>query len=297
MVKSVAYAKISLMTAYLKCYYPVEFMAALLTMSEGKKDKQGNPKNITYMKDCEDMNIIILPPDVNISLDIWTPKTYKSPILVENKQLIGEIRYGLGSIAGISIETVGELTTNRPYLSVEDMIAKTNGVKVNKSKIVNLIKSGSFDSIQKNRNLLLRNYYLSRGEEYDHISEATSKMQILQYEREVFGTAISIKSRWDKIEDGAKTQITGIITHSETWTAKSGKTHYTLTVETNEEPIYVTVWGYKVDKEPNKYAINNKVTIKGEKSRDKLTAESVSVHPTKANPFEVELSAEPVLTY
>lgn len=274
---SAAYAFLSCITAWFKCYYPVEFMAALLTMSEGKKDKNKVPKNIYYMKECEQMGMIILPPDVNKSMSGWTPMTYLEPVQDEDgSTLIGEIRYGLSSIGKISGESVNEIINNRPYESVEDLVRKTNGTKVNKLKVVALIKSGAFDTISKNRNLLLRNYFQSRNEEYEHIPSQTSKATILAYERDTFGVAISIRSRWEKIEEGASTQITGVIRSVEKWKAKSGKEHYTLSVETAEEPVGVTVWGYIFDKTPG-IQLGNKVTVKGEKSRDKLTAKTVAV--------------------
>lgn len=276
---SVAYAKISLMTAYLKCYYPVEFMAALLTMSEGKKDRNGVARNVHYMKDAESMNIQILPPDVNKSLSGWTPLTYETPITDDDgKDIIGEIRYGLSSIAKVSGESVNEIIDNRPYESVEDLVAKTSGRKVNKTKVEALIKSGAFDQMTPNRNLLLRDYYMSRREPYDHIPETTNRAMIIGHEVETLGVSVSIKSRWEKVEDGANTQVTGTILVVNSWVAKSsGKTHYTLTVETNEDPVSVTVWGYLLEQNSDTYRIGNKVTIRGEKSRDKLTAKSVTL--------------------
>lgn len=283
---SAAYAMVSCITAWLKCYYPAEFMAALMTISEGKKDKNGESKNIHYMKECEEMGISILPPDINESMSEWTPVTQtKGEVILEfmnGEELCDEgadfksIRYGLSSIAKVSEETVNEIIDNRPYSSVADLVSKTSGKKVNKTKVEALIKSGAFDTINKNRNLLLRNYFQSRGEEYEHFPTQTSTATILAYEREVFGTAISVRSKWAKVEEGATTQITGIIRAIEEWTAKSsGKTHYTLVIETREEPIQVTVWGGTKEKHANKIVLGYKVTIKGEKSRDKLIAKTV----------------------
>jgi DNA polymerase III subunit alpha len=277
----------------MKCYYPVEFMAALLTMSEGKKDKNGKPKNIHYMKECEEMGMMILPPDVNKSMSGWTPVSYSQPTdHIDGSTYIGEIRYGLSSIGKVSGESVNEIINNRPYDSVESLVAKTNGTKINKLKVEALIKSGAFDDISKNRNLLLRNYFMSRNEEYDHIPEQTSKATILEYERDYFGVAISIRSRWEKIEEGAKTQVTGFINAMSPWTAKSGKVHYNLVIQTQEEPVEVTVWGYLQQQHSTALQLGNKVTIKGEKSRGKLTAKSVSLitnmHPDPK--FEVEFA-------
>ncbi|MCD7910902.1 DNA polymerase III subunit alpha [Bacillus velezensis] len=284
---SAAYAMLSCITAWLKSYYPIEFMAALMTISEGKKSKNGESKNIQYMKECEEMGISILPPDINESLSEWTPVSKEGKEILEfmdgSKLYEGTdetkfIRYGLSSIAKVSEETVNEIINNRPYSSVDELISKTSGKKVNKTKVEALIKSGSFDTINKNRNLLLRNYFQSRGDEHEHIPTQTSTATILAYEREVFGTAISIRSKWTKVEEGTNTQITGVIRAIEEWTAKSsGKTHYTLVIETREEPIQVTVWGGTREKHADKIVLGYKVTIKGEKNRDKLVARTVQL--------------------
>src|SRR5690606_377012 len=105
---------------------------------EGKKDKNKVPKNIYYMKECEEMGMRILPPDVNTSMSGWTPNTYQAPVEIEGKYYFGEIRYGLSSIAKISGETVTELIAHRPYKDVNDMIEKTRGKKVNKTKVESL---------------------------------------------------------------------------------------------------------------------------------------------------------------
>lgn len=284
---SAAYALVSCITAWLKTYYPVEFMAALLTMSEGKKDKNGNPKNVHYMKECEEMGMRILSPDVNLSMSGWTPITYDTPQYFEDASFIGEIRFGLSSIGKVSGESVGEIISNRPYASVEELVAKTNGTKVNKTKVEALIKSGSFDKINTNRNQLLRHYFQSRNEEYEHIPTTTTKGTILAYEQEVFGTTVSVRSRWAKVEDGATTQVTGFVRAIDKWKAKTGKEHFTLTIETTEEPVLVTVWGYLMAQNDTKLKLANKVTIKGEKSRDKLTAKSIIL----ISDFEVDLPA------
>ncbi|PGV22957.1 DNA polymerase III subunit alpha [Bacillus cereus] len=295
---SAAYAMLSVVTAWLKCYYPVEFMAALLTFSEGKKDKNNKPKNIHYMKECEEMGITILPPDINESMAGWTPiKTKAKDIFLANSfadfttETINEskeIRYGLSSIAGVSGETVDEIIHNRPYKSVEDMLLRVDGSKVNKTKVTALIKSGSFDNLSKNRNLLLRNYMQSRNEEYENIPKTTNKGDIVDFEKECFGVSITIKSKWEKLEEGKSAQFTGVIRSAESWKARTGKTHYTLSLETQEEVIMVTVWGYLMEKHQQTLRLGNKVTIKGEKSRDKLTANSFKL---LVDMYEVEMPA------
>ncbi|HGO9420747.1 TPA: hypothetical protein ACLBZ1_003404 [Bacillus cereus] len=234
------------------------------------------------MKECEEMGIDILPPDINESMAGWAPiKTETKGIFLANSfagfttETINKsnvIRYGLSSIAGVSGETVDEIMQNRPYKSVEDMLLRVDGSKVNKTKVTALIKSGSFDNLSKNRNLLLRNYMQFRNEEYEHIPKTTNKSDIVDFEKECFDVSITVKSRWGKLEEGKSAQFTGVIRSVESWKARTGKTHYTLSLETQEEVIMVTVWGYLMEKYQQTLRLGNKITIKGEKSRDKFTA-------------------------
>lgn len=289
---SVAYAIISLWTAWLKTYYPVEFMASLLTNSEGKKDKNGIPKNVAYQKETKDMGIHILPPDVFVSNDSWTPVTYDASQVIDGVTGIGEIRYGLASIAGVTDDTVAELkamnitlesagsfmgwlTAFEVYKESVKTIKKTG---INKTKIINLIKAGAFDSLDKNRNALLIEFAIYRGDPADDINPKMTKLDVMEYEKEMFGTVISYESKWDKIEDGKLTQITGVIESIDSWEAKSsGKTHYNVSLNMNGESVICTIWGYLKEQNDEKLAVGNKVTLKGEKGFNKLTVKSITL--------------------
>lgn len=263
-----AYAKLSVMTAYLKAYYPAAFMAALLTISEGKKDKNGQPKSIAYMRECEEMGIEILPPDLNESQAGWTVITKE-----DGKQAI---RYGLESIASISGETINELITHQPYTSLQDLIKRTDSRKVNKTKIINLIKAGAFDSINSNRNQLLREYMEHRGEEFSHIPERTNKTHVIQYEREVLGTSVSIKSRWNKLPDQKKNiQFTGQFTEIAPFTSKKGQEHCRVTLLTSEDEIKGLIFNRQWMRLKDKLIIGQKVIVKGNKNGDTLLINSV----------------------
>lgn len=264
---SASYAKISYITAWLKNYYPVEFMAALLTTAGNKKDRFNKPKSIEYTKECEEMGIKILAPNINESKKDWTP-------IAEEKAIL----YGLESIESISGETINEIIKHQPYESLADFLEKVNSKKVNKTKVINLIKSGAFDSINKNRNKLLQEYYLYREEEEEaqKIPNKTSKRHIIQYERETLGKSVSIKSRWETIEDGKKNvQFTGILRTIEPFISKKGQEHARITLETSEDIINGLIFNSKWMKLKNELILGFKITVKGEKSGDTLLINNV----------------------
>jgi DNA polymerase III subunit alpha len=272
---SACYAKISVITAWLKAYYPVEFMAALLTISEGKKDKNGDNKNIHYMKECEQMGIKILPPDINQSKDSWTPIAYSEP----RDGYIGEIRFGLASIAGISGETVENILLGQPYASVLELLEKTDSQKVNRTKVMNLIKAGAFDSIDPNRNKLLREFIRLRDEDYSSIPDKTNKSHIIQYERELLGMSVSIRSRWETIEDGKENiQFTGHLIKIEPFNAKSnGLEHCRMVLQTPEDEIQCMVFNKQwMSFKPYAF-VGCKVTFKGKKSDNKLLVNHIQI--------------------
>ncbi len=138
-----AYAMVAYQTAYLKCHYPKEFMAALMT---SVLDFTG--KVIGYISESERMGIHVLPPNINDSLSGFT---------VEG----GQIRYGLLALKNVGrhlIETVvKDRTENGPYLSLYDFCRRLggSGAEVNKRAIESFIKSGAFDSIEKNRRSMM----------------------------------------------------------------------------------------------------------------------------------------------
>ncbi|CDQ41756.1 DNA polymerase III subunit alpha [Virgibacillus salexigens] len=277
---SASYAKISVQTAWLKNYYPAEFLAALLTISEGKKDKSGDAKSIKYMRECEEMNIGISPPDINESKANWTPisnvekgnnidfSNYSEDLSEFTKKPAQYIRYGLGSIAGISEESVQAIIDAQPYKSIQMLVEKTDSRKVNKTKVVNLIKSGAFDSINKNRNKLLIDYGNLKGEQVD-LPSTTGKSTIIQYERETLGTSVTIKSRWETIEDGkTDIQFTGNLKTIDPFMSKKGQEHARVTIETNEDILNGLIFNRQWKDLKNQLIIGQRVIAKGKKDNN-----------------------------
>ena len=139
-----AYAVVSYRTAYLKTYYPEEFMAATLNSFLGNLDKVP-----IYIYECKRLNIGILKPDINKSFTKFT---------VQDKK----IRFGLGSIknVGISaIETViSERERNGEFESFTDFCERIQSGTVNRKCIECLIKAGCFDEMNQTRATLLASY-------------------------------------------------------------------------------------------------------------------------------------------
>ncbi len=139
-----AYAVVSYRTAYLKTYYPVEFMAATLNSFLGNLDKIPE-----YIAECRRMNIEILKPSINKSYTRFTVNKDK-------------IRFGLGSVKNVGtavIETiVDERNKNGDYKSFTDFCERIQGEAVNKKCIESLIKSGAFDELGETRHTLLEAY-------------------------------------------------------------------------------------------------------------------------------------------
>ncbi len=131
-----AYAVVSYQTAYLKYYYPVEFMAALMTSVIEMPNKVSE-----YIQVCRQMGIRILPPDVNCGMYGFS---------VDN----GEIRYGLSAIKSVGRPVIEALVLEReergPYTSLKDFVQRLTGV-VNKRGVENFIKSGALDCLEGNR--------------------------------------------------------------------------------------------------------------------------------------------------
>ncbi len=139
-----AYAVVAYQTAFLKCYYPVEFMAALMT------SVIDNPGKVAeYIFTCRQMGIKILPPDINEGDSTFSVSE-------------GAIRYGLSAIKGLGrpvIEAVvKERESNGKFTSLRDFAERLSGKEVNKRTIESFIKSGAFDSLQGTRKQLMMIY-------------------------------------------------------------------------------------------------------------------------------------------
>ena len=265
-----AYAVVSYQTAWLKYYYPVEFMAALMTSCIDNPGKVAE-----YILNSRQMGISILPPDVNQSEGIFT---------VEGKS----IRYGMSAIKGIGKPVMEAVTREREengsFVSLQDFAGRMTGKEINKKTVENFIKSGAFDSLGATRKQMMqiyisvldaaaqerKNSLTGQMSLFDFVDAETKhsyeiplpnvgeygKEEKLAFEKEVLGIYISChqleeqeecwrknitavttdflpdeETGFPKVVDGAKVIVGGMITDKKIKYTKNNKTMAFLTLE------------------------------------------------------------------
>ena len=141
---SVCYAVVAYQTAYLKCHYPKEYMAALMTSVLDSAAKISG-----YIAECKELNIPVLPPDLNHSDDHFT---------VEGNA----IRFGLGAVKNVGHGLIRTLVSKRaeggPFRSLEDFLQRMGEGELNKRAVENFIKCGAMDCFGHHRSELLAVY-------------------------------------------------------------------------------------------------------------------------------------------
>ncbi len=297
-----AYAFVAYQTAYLKYYYPVEFMAALMTSVIDNSGKVAG-----YIYSCKNMGISLLPPDVNESVGGFS---------VQNDK----IRYGLASIKGIgwpvTQAVVKERTENGPFLSLKDLIGRLSTKEVNKRTIENFIKAGALDSLGATRKQMMAVYSIIMDEVakekknslegqmtlFEIASEEEKatfelhmpdvgeyeKAEMLAYEKEVLGTYISghplqeDEGIWKKnitnltsdftydeetkravVQDGQKVILGGMIESKTVKYTKNGKIMAFLSLEDLVGTVEVIVWPSDYEKYSQLLTEDSKVFIHG----------------------------------
>ncbi len=302
-----AYAVVSYQTAWLKYYYPVEFMAALMT------SVIDNPGKVSeYIYACRQMGIEILPPDIN--------KGYGS-FSVDN----GKIRYGLTAIKSIGRPVIESIIRERKergeFKNLKDFIERLSGKEVNKRTIENFIKSGAFDSFGGTRKQFMIIYvqildqvnqerkYSMTGQLslFDMVSDDQKaefdiplptvgeyeKETKLAFEKEVLGVYLTghpmeeYEEKWrksisrttldfqldeetgrTKVHDGAKEIVGGIIAGKTIKYTKNNKTMAFLTIEDLVGTVEVVVFPKDYEKNQNYLTEENKVFVKGRVSEE-----------------------------
>ena len=141
---AVCYAVVSYQTAYLKCHYPRQYMAALMT---SVLDSAGKVSG--YISECKELGIPTLPPDINSSDDQF---------VVEGNA----IRFGMGAVKnvghGLIRSIVAKRTEGGPFKSLEDFLQRMDEGELNKRAVENLIKCGAMDCFGNHRSELLAVY-------------------------------------------------------------------------------------------------------------------------------------------
>lgn len=139
---STAYAYVTYQTAYLKANYPVEYMSALMTASSGIQEKVEK-----YRENCQRMNIEVEAPDINRSLENFTPQKDK-------------ILFGLSAVKNLGQGAIENILQARKeaegkFKSLADFCERVNLRVVNRRALETLIYCGAFDALQNNRRQLL----------------------------------------------------------------------------------------------------------------------------------------------
>ena len=141
---AVCYAVVAYQTAYLKCHYPKQYMAALMTSVLDSATKISG-----YIAECKELGIPVLPPDINHSHDHFT---------VEGEA----IRFGLGAVKNVGRGLIRTMVSKRseegPFKSLEDFLQRMGEGELNKRAVENFIKCGAMDCFGYHRSELLAVY-------------------------------------------------------------------------------------------------------------------------------------------
>ncbi len=296
------YAVVAYQTAFLKYYYPVEFMAALMTSVIDNSEKVAE-----YIMVCKSMGITILPPDINQG---------ESGFSVNGRS----IRYALTAIKSVGRPVIDAVVEERrergPYVNLKDFITRVAQKDVNKKAMENFIKAGAFDSLPGTRKQFMSAYVQimdhiikdrknnmagqmslfdlvddSQKEEFDvklpDVGEYSKEM-LLSFEKEVLGVYISghpleeWEELWKKgitnttadfmlkeedgetvVKDNMSVTIGGMIADKKIKYTKNDKIMAFLTLEDLLGSVEVIVFPKDYEKYHEKLTEDNKVFIKG----------------------------------
>ena len=298
-----AYAVVSYQTAWLKYYFPVEYMAALMT------SVIDNPSKVSeYIYACRQMNIKILPPDINKG---------EANFSVDG----GDIRYGLAAIKSIGRPVIKAIVEDREELglfqNLEDFITRLSAKNIlNKRTIENLIKAGALDTLGGTRKQFMsiyvqivdhvtqekKNSMVGQMTLFDLVSEDQkeefqirmpdvgeySKETLLAFEKEVLGIYVSghpleaYEEKWKKsisattadfqldeetghtkVHDGAKEIIGGMITEKTIKHTKTNQMMAFITIEDLLGTVEVVVFPRDYEKNRDYLEPDSKVFVRG----------------------------------
>ncbi len=318
-----AYAVVAYQTAWLKCYHPVEFMAALMTSVIDVPSKVAE-----YIYTCRQMGIDILSPDINKGVGNFS---------VDG----GNIRYGLTAIKSIGRPVIASIIEEREargeFKNLKDFIERLSGKDINKRTIENFIKSGAFDSLGGTRKQFMIIYIqimdqVNREKKYSMTGQMSlfdmvdddqkaefdiplpdvgeyEKETKFAFEKEVLGVYLSghpmeeYEEKWrknitrttldfqldedtgrTKVHDGARETIGGMITSKTIKYTKQNKVMAFVTLEDLAGSVEVVV--FPRDYERNQQYLNEegKVFIRGRVSEEDEAASKLICE--KVIPFE-----------
>ncbi len=297
-----AYAVVSYQTAYLKYYYPVAFMAALMTSVIDNSSKVSE-----YIMTCRQMGIKVLPPDINEG---------ESGFSVAGSA----IRYGLSAIKSIGRPLIEAIVAERKergrFVSLKDLIERLGGGELNKRSVENFIKSGALDGLGGTRKQFMQVYMLvmdSVQQErkhsmagqmslFDLVSEEEKKEyelklpnvgefekeEMLAMEKEVLGVYISghpmeeYEEKWKKnitnvttdflldeetgatrVQDGQSVMVGGMIAEKTIKYTKNNKTMAFLTLEDLVGSVEIIIFPRDYERYSQLLTEDGKIFVRG----------------------------------
>ncbi len=319
-----AYAVVAYQTAWLKYYYPVEFMAALMTSVIDNSSKVSE-----YILICRQMGIRILPPDINESVSAFS---------VSN----GGIRYGLNAIKSVGKTVIEEIIEERrergPFEDLADFINRMSGHEVNKRAVENFIKAGAFDCFPANRRQMMMIYgqlmddaaqkkkkdFAGQISLFDFAAEEDKaafkikipqvseygKEDLLAFEKEVLGFYISghpleeYEEQWkrgishvttdflppeegeeQRIREGERAIVGGMITSKTMKATKTNQMMAFITVEDLVGSVEVIVFPRDYEKNASMLNVDGKVFVSGRISAEEDRASKLILE--KIVPFDI----------
>lgn len=291
------YAVLAYQTAYLKCHYPAEFMAALMTSVSGSSEKLQ-----VYLEECKRLNIPVLAPDINESHANFTVQG-------------NAIRFGLAAIKNVGAKVIEPIVAHRKegrYQSLYDFLSRLEEGTINRRVLEYLIRAGALSSLGCNRRQLLeimdevmeKTSQERRSKETGQLSmfeflgtEDEGKVEvpvpnipefpigdILAMEKELLGFYVSghpldqyrrtirkfakyAVSELAEMEDKAEVTLAGMIIDLRAIVTKTGKRMAFLQVEDFEGVVEVVVFPHTFEKQGEHLEVNRVVGIKGNVSR------------------------------
>ncbi|MBN2048239.1 MAG: DNA polymerase III subunit alpha, partial [Anaerolineaceae bacterium] len=288
------YALVAIQTAYLKCHYPVEYMAALLSVYHSSSDKVG-----FYISDCRDMGIEVLPPEINASgWDFTIENT------ADGKPAI---RFGMGAIKNVGhgpAQLIVAARGEEPFVDVTDFARRVDLKQAGKRALESLIRVGALDVFGPRRSLLegieriiavsashqnaassgqLSFFGFSDAFE-DHIELPPAlemdQREVLEWERDLLGLFVSAhpmdayarslrgvishySAALPKVPDGRKVITAGILTRCRPYVTKSGKPMAFASIEDIQGPIELVVFPRVWKQAQRLFEIDNVLIVSG----------------------------------
>ena len=260
-----SYSLNSMITAWLKHYYPVEFYASVLSIQDNKE------RCINYMHVIEEQfGITTVHPDINKSGEFFTPNPENNTIL-----------FGLNSIKGVGDAALKELIAKQPYKNMSDLLERTEKKVINKKVMEALIKAGCFDCWNENRYEVMNQFYELRkvkgAELYN--PEDYCKQSIIDFEMASLEIPLTAHYWFDDIPNGEKVTFDcKVLKVTEKYDRNNNLMAFVNVVSVEENiPIELVVFASTYSKKVNYFDTldHDIISVSGKKDNKKIIVNNV----------------------